>query len=592
MIKLGSQEVTKIMKGSQEVITAYKGGDEVWSAVKGPDLWSSTVALFDGTSAKDKTGIHTVKQTNSTYISLNQSGPTSEQSSMYFQGRSKGAYWTFARKAESTFEADFTIEFWVKVQSTSGQSYPCVFGNVTSTFSSGAIGFYASHANGYSGGFSLALDGKHPVGGNTPYTVGQWCHIAIVRQGTAMRTFKDGKLVSTPYSSSKTIGSTSYPNWIICNSLNTPGQSGVDMYITDFRMVKDTAVYWDDFTPPGPHPIGENPGFDADLDKVFSTFLYTGDRATERSINNNIDLLNNAGMVWTKSRSRSGSTYNHGLIDTLRGAGFEVSSDTTAGQSYDAKRIRSWEVDGYKVGQSYRYNDKETTYVSWTFLKEKCFFDMQIVNLPGGHSEPFTFSHDLGVKPGMVFLKRVDSIGSWNGYVAELGNSKLMYLNSNGYASSDGDRWRDPTDKEFTVGPDINDNGEYIAYLFADDKTDESVIKHGKYTGNGSTTNGPKIDLGWEPQWVMVKRVTRGAGYWMMADTKRGMASSGPQNYLAADTDTKETDYSWITATPTGFTIKNDGVSVNASGSDYIYMAIRKDQSAFMRRLEEEKDSE
>ena len=254
MIKLGSQEVTKIMKGSQEVITAYKGGDEVWSAEKGPDIWSSTVALFDGTSAKDKTGIHTVNQTNSTYISLNQSGPTSNQPSMYFQGRSRGAYWTFARKEESTFKADFTIEFWVKVQSTSGMAYPCVFGNVTGYFGIGAIGLYASHSNGYANGFSLALDGSHPVGGNTPYTVGQWCHIAIVRRGADMRTFKDGKLASTPYSSTRTIGGSSYPSWLICNSLNTPGESGVDMTIADFRMIKDFAFYWDEFTPPGSHP--------------------------------------------------------------------------------------------------------------------------------------------------------------------------------------------------------------------------------------------------------------------------------------------------------------------------------------------------
>jgi hypothetical protein len=378
----------------------------------------------------------------------------------------------------------------------------------------------------------------------------------------------------------------------ISNASNSEMFSG---YFDDVRLTVGEALYTQNFSPPGQHPIGEDPGFDADLDKVFSTYLYTGDRAWERSVNNNIDLLNNAGMVWTKCRTGGGGgLYEHALCDTLRGVGLEVNSDSWDAQTYDAKRIRSWKVNGYMVGESYRYNDNLKKYVSWTFLKEKSFFDMQTVTLPGG-DQPFTFSHDLCVKPGMVFLKRLDANGNWNGYIAELGNSKLMYLNSNGAAISDGDRWRDPTDKDFTVGPEINEAGEYIAYLFADDKTDESVIKQGKYAGNGNVGNGPQIDLGWEPQWVMVKRVTGSSGFWMMADTKRGMTATiqdGPQNYLAADDDKKETDYAWITATPTGFTIKNDGASVNVSGSDYIYMAIRKDQSAFMRRLAEERDSE
>lgn len=253
MIKLGSQEVTKIMKGSQEITAAYKGSDEVWSVVKEPDQWSSTVCLIEGNGLSDKTGNHSITKHSSTYISLNQAGPT-PTGAIYIQGASRGSYASFGRKDASTFEGDFQIEFWVKVLSTAGQPWPCVFSNVSSTFSSGAIGLYASHTNGYSGGFSLALDGKHPVGGKTPYSLGQWCHIAIVRRGSAMRTFKDGKLASTPYSSTRTIGGSSYPSWLICNSLNTPGESGVDMYIADFRMIKDFAFYWDDFTPPGSHP--------------------------------------------------------------------------------------------------------------------------------------------------------------------------------------------------------------------------------------------------------------------------------------------------------------------------------------------------
>ncbi|MDG1315133.1 MAG: hypothetical protein P8P29_06390 [Flavobacteriaceae bacterium] len=48
MIKLGSQEVTKVMKGSQEITTAYKGSDEVWSSKE--DNWSTDAKSGSTTS--------------------------------------------------------------------------------------------------------------------------------------------------------------------------------------------------------------------------------------------------------------------------------------------------------------------------------------------------------------------------------------------------------------------------------------------------------------------------------------------------------------------------------------------------------------
>ena len=72
----------------------------------------------------------------------------------------------------------------------------------------------------------------------------------------------------------------------------------------------------------------------------------------------------------------------------------------------------------------------------------------------------------------------------------------------------------------------------FVAYLFAHNDGDgefgpdgdADIIKCGSYTGNGSA-NGPEIDLGFEPQWVLIK-AQQSTGNWFMFDTMRGMPVS------------------------------------------------------------------
>ena len=72
----------------------------------------------------------------------------------------------------------------------------------------------------------------------------------------------------------------------------------------------------------------------------------------------------------------------------------------------------------------------------------------------------------------------------------------------------------------------------YVAYLFAHNDGDgefgpdgdADIIKCGSYTGNGST-DGPEIDLGFEPQWVFVKKSSASGESWRMYDVMRGWAN-------------------------------------------------------------------
>jgi hypothetical protein len=58
---------------------------------------------------------------------------------------------------------------------------------------------------------------------------------------------------------------------------------------------------------------------------------------------------------------------------------------------------------------------------------------------------------------------------------------------------------------------------QYIAYLFAHDAGgfgddgEQNVISCGSYTGTGQTAgSSPIINLGWEPQWLLIKRSRSG----------------------------------------------------------------------------------
>jgi hypothetical protein len=102
----------------------------------------------------------------------------------------------------------------------------------------------------------------------------------------------------------------------------------------------------------------------------------------------------------------------------------------------------------------------------------------------------------------------------------------------------------------------------------------ESVIKTGSYVGNGSST-GQEINLGWEPQWVMVKR-TDSADNWAMYDVMRGITTGGTDNQLRADQSAVEhTTGTTIAVTPTGFKFETSGSEVNANNGEYIYICIR-----------------
>ena len=149
----------------------------------------------------------------------------------------------------------------------------------------------------------------------------------------------------------------------------------------------------------------------------------------------------------------------------------------------------------------------------------------------------------------------------------------------------------DPTSTQFSVGTNSNVNasgGTYVAYLFAHHANDGSatgfgpdgdspVISCQSFTGG---TTGTEVNVGFEPQFVMIKRAVGGTGDWMMFDAMRGVVSDpypNLDNTLFANLNNAErTNTGYIGFTPTGFIHQGGSGDTNTNGDTYIYMAIRR----------------
>lgn len=315
---------------------------------------------------------------------------------------------------------------------------------------------------------------------------------------------------------------------------------------------------------------------------TFSTTLYTGNSGTQ-TITNGIDLAGDGGMVWGKVRSISDNPW---IVDSENGIGsngtynYLQTNLTTGLSNFGDRSVSSFNSDGFTLANSTndQFNLSPETYVSWTFKKQSSFFD--VVTYTGDGSSNRQIAHNLGCEVGMLVVKRTDGANPWavyhRGSDATAPEDKELQLNADDAAVNGYTTWARtaPTSTDFTVGSEgkVNENGwTYVAYLFAHDTDASSLIKCGSYTGTGST--GKAVTLGWEPQWLMIKKANA-IGSWNIMDAQRGFAS-GNDNVLRANSSVAEfAVYNYGEPTSTGFELTND-ISVNSSGDTFIYIAIR-----------------
>lgn len=321
------------------------------------------------------------------------------------------------------------------------------------------------------------------------------------------------------------------------------------------------------------------------VEDVFSTWTYTGNGGTQ-TITNELQLSSKGGLAWVKSRS---STTSHILVDSARGdnKGLLANANIEQQQFAGSENQILLGSSGFTVatsGPGGSVNVSGQTYVGWAFRKAAKFFD--VVTYTGNGSNR-TIAHNLGSVPGCIIVKRTDIAADWQVYHRSLANTEYLVLNSTAAKATGATRWNSttPTSTVFSLGTDVSVNasgGTYVAYLFAHDaggfgatETD-NIVSCGTYTGNGSAT-GPVINLGWEPQWLLVKRASLGGVGWSLVDNMRGFVSgSGNDALLQPNVADAEVSANFVAPLATGFQPEVSGGDFNSSGQTYIYIAIRR----------------
>jgi hypothetical protein len=282
--------------------------------------------------------------------------------------------------------------------------------------------------------------------------------------------------------------------------------------------------------------------------------------------------------VWGR---RKDANYGRNF-DRLRGANVSLAPAVTAAEATPSNSLTAYTMDGFNVGAdaSEHINASGIPYIYWNFKRTPGFFD--IVCYSGDGLAGKIINHNLGVAPELIIVKQRTSTyqaTGWPIYCAALGNTKVLYLNTDA-ASTTAGQWASttPSATTFTVDnyQDTNTSAPatYVAYLFA---TCPGVSKVGSYTGTATTK---QIDCGFTggARFVLIKR-TDSTGNWYIWDTVRGIISGNDPyliiNNVSGSPTAEVTNTDYIDTYSAGFEISSTApADINASGGTYIFLAI------------------
>jgi len=335
-------------------------------------------------------------------------------------------------------------------------------------------------------------------------------------------------------------------------------------------------------------------------DVSFNTVLYTGN-ASARSITG---VGFQPDLTWIKNRSSS-SNYFHALIDSVRGVGKVLSSNTSSVDSTNyTDQLTSFNLDGFSLGNNssggnYVNVSGGDNYVAWNWkgggtpvtigvnsitgstpsiassVSANTAAGFSIVKYTppsGGSVYTNTVGHGLSSPPEIIIQKATqNSSASWYVHTSLIdGSNDYLVLNSTAPKADNPHNFA-VTSTTFT---DWGWNGnEIINYCW------HSVVGYSKIGIYEGVTGNKTVTIGFRPSFVIIKNTSNAGNNWNMMDSVRDTSNPIELNLWADTADTESTASQGnvydVDFEDTGFTIKNNFTPFNANEQDYIYMAFK-----------------
>ena len=325
----------------------------------------------------------------------------------------------------------------------------------------------------------------------------------------------------------------------------------------------------------------------------FDTLIYTGNNNSGRVITG---LEFKPDFVWFKKRS-SGSQ-NHTLYDSVRGAGKRLMLPSTDGEGTVSDELTSFNDGGFTIDTDNFQNENGKDYVAWCWRAGGA----AVTNTVGNISAQVSANDEAGfsiitytgdgntsgnVGTGLrstqpldwAIVKRRDSTSDWQvGHRASGQSSNFAYhTNLNDTSALSGSSPYHMGTQNYTNGDrlylaegGLTSSATYVAYVWQERP---GFSAFGSYTGNGNA-DGPFINLGFRPAWIMFKLVDGGNDDWPIYDIKRDPINVCDHR-LFANTATEEgaVGQEHFDILSNGIKFRKQKNPFNNSGKIYIYMA-------------------
>ena len=288
------------------------------------------------------------------------------------------------------------------------------------------------------------------------------------------------------------------------------------------------------------------------------------------SNNGNSNIYNtgfNTDMNINKNATSSDGFY---VIDRLRGAPFLLTNLTVAETGGTST---FWNTGNNLLDLESSWWSTTSGVVSWSWKRAPNFFD--VVAYTGNGTAGRTVSHNLGVAPEMMWVKRRNTTGEWavyhSGVDASAPQDYYTLLGATNAKAASTAIWNDtaPTADVFSLGTIgwVNASSDnYIAYLFASVDGVSKVFSVTKSSGSDASVN---CGFSAGPRFVLLKR-TDSTGDWYVWDSERGIVAGNDPYLLLNSTAAEVTSTDYIDPTSNGFTIVNGGLA----DGDYIGYAV------------------